>query len=90
MWREFLLWVDQGFNVLCFGYADETLSARAFRSRNRIIGRFMLPIIDVLFAWQTPDVLDDEGNAIESHCHRAYLKEMQKRGLPPEYRNQGT
>jgi hypothetical protein len=69
------------------GYADETLSARAWRCRAKPWGRVFLPLIDLLFLWQTPDVNDDAGQPIRSHCHRAYLKEGLRRNLPPEYRD---
>lgn len=74
--------VDQLLNVLLFGFADETLSARSYRakSKGRIFGSFMLPIIDALFFWQKQT--NDKG-----HCYNAYLKEKEKRGLPPEYRD---
>lgn len=74
--------VDQLLNVLLFGFADETLSARSYRAKakGRIFGSFMLPIIDALFAWQKQP--NDRG-----HCYNAYLKEKEKRGLPPEYRD---
>ena len=67
-------------------YADETLSARCWRSRDKRMPRIMRPIIDWMFAWQTPDVMDDAGEPIVSHCHRAFQKEIERRGLPPEYR----
>ena len=62
-------------------YADETLSARCFRAwrDGRFMGR-LLPVIDWLFGWQGHD------DGITSHCERAYLKEIDRRNLPPEYR----
>jgi hypothetical protein len=70
------------------GYADETLSARAWRCRAKPWGRVFLPLIDLLFFWQAtdPELLDAAGQPIRSHCHRAYLKEQERRNLPPEYR----
>lgn len=57
--------------------ADETLSARCYRAwrDRRVWGRLMLPVIDWLFKWQTKE-----------HCRHAYLKEIERRNLPPEYR----
>lgn len=57
--------------------ADETLSARCYRAwrDGRVWGRLMLPVIDWLFKWQTTE-----------HCRHAYLKERERRNLPPEYR----
>lgn len=57
------------------GYADETLSARAWRCREKPWGRVFRPVIDLLFFWQGPD-----------HCKRAYDTEKARRNLPPEYR----
>jgi len=71
-------------------FADETLSAHAFRAhrRGRIWARLLMPVIDLLFAWQKPDPAfrDDAGQVVTAHCHRAYLKERRGHGLPPEYR----
>lgn len=77
--------VDQLLNVLLMGFADETLSARSYRAwrDDKIFGRLTMPIINVLFSWQKQP--DDKG-----HCYNAYLKEKEKRGLPPEYRDEVT
>lgn len=91
-WPQFGIAVDQLLNVFpCFGYADETLSARAYRAsrNNRYPGKLLMPLIDVLFFWQADD---DEVNAltgkvVSRHCERAYWKEVLRRSLPPEYRN---
>lgn len=74
---------DQLLNALIppFGalsYADETLSARTYRAYKdgHIAGKVFMPIIDILFLWQT-----------KQHCYHAYLKEKERRNLPPEYRD---
>lgn len=74
--------VDQLLNAILFGYADETLSARSYRAwrDDKIFGRISMPVIDILFFWQKQP--NDRG-----HCYNAYLKEKEKRGLPPEYRD---
>lgn len=91
--------LDQMLNALWpsflwghLSYADETLSARTWRGAraNKRLPRLLLPVIDAMFLWQTPDVADEDGTPIRSHCHRAYLKEAQRRGLPPEYRDART
>lgn len=58
-------------------YADETLSARSYRAHRdgRLLGKISMPIIDLLFFWQGP-----------GHCKNAWLKEIERRNLPPEYR----
>jgi len=60
-------------------YADETLSARAWRTYRdgQILGFFRWPI-DILFFWQKWDM---------NHCKRAYEKEKERVGLPAEYRH---
>lgn len=70
-----LVAIDQLFNALLGGWADETLSARSYRMANKkmrwTIARYL---IDKLFFWQ------------ENHCKGAYMSEMKRNGLPPEYR----
>ena len=75
--RELFLTFDQFLNVLCFGYADETLSARLYRAHRagRLLGRVLMPVVDFLWFWGD-----------KPHCYRAYLKEKENRYLPPEYR----
>lgn len=94
-WPQLGIALDQLINVFpCFGYADETLSARAYRGHKngKVLARFFMPIIDVLFAWQAPDdeVNARAGRAITRHCERAYWKETLRRSLPPEYRDNPT
>jgi hypothetical protein len=85
-WKQYpvqtLLALDQLANALIppfftLSYADETLSARTYRAarRGRIVGRTVMPVIDLMFRWQGPE-----------HCRMAYVKEMERRNLPPEYR----
>lgn len=70
------IWVDQGFNVLLLGSADETLSSRAWRAyaKDRIFGKIMCPLIDFIFFWQS------------SHCYEAYKSEVERKQLPREFR----
>lgn len=88
---------DQAVNAIfmplitwSIGYADETLSARAWRMHvaKRFWGRVLMPLIDWLFAWQSPDpeIRDAAGDMIRGHCERAFRKEQLRRGLPPAYR----
>lgn len=75
--------VDQLANALIppldgtVSYADETLSARAYRAHRdgKIMGRVLMPIIDLLFFWQGPN-----------HCRNAYIKEFARKNYPDEYR----
>jgi hypothetical protein len=76
--------VDQLINALWpsflwghLSYADETLSARCYRAHRdgKRMGIWFMKFIDLLFTWQGP-----------GHCKNAYLKELDRRGVPPEYR----
>ena len=57
-------------------YADETLSARCYRAHRdgKIMGRVLMPVIDLLFFWQGP-----------GHCKNAYIKEFSRKNYPDEY-----
>ncbi len=79
--------IDQLLNVLITpfsmsAWADETLSSRAWRmfDKRKPWGLFWRPFIDALFFWQKQEP------GVKGHCHGAYLKEIAKRGLPPEMR----
>lgn len=65
---------DQLVNTLMGGYADETLSARAWR--HHLDGSRTWPrwIIDHLFFWQS------------NHCKEAYESELLRKQLPDIYR----
>lgn len=71
-----LIAMDQFINTLVYvngdgwGYADETLSARAWRLREY---SNIYKIIDKIFFWQT------------AHCLISYESEVKKRQLPKEY-----
>lgn len=68
--------LDQLANTLIGGYADESLSARSWRMRERSTGWARArKYIDLLF-WRQPN-----------HCQEAYESERLKRQLPPEYRD---
>jgi len=92
-WPNFGIAIDQLLNVFpCFGYADETLSARSYRAwkNGRYPGKLMMPFIDFLFLWQAQDteVNAVAGKAVPRHCERAFYKEKLRRSLPPEYRDE--
>jgi hypothetical protein len=71
--------VDQLINALLRGWADESLSSRAWRMwvRGRPFGRIFRPLIDALFIWQSGKM---------DHCQRAYENEMRRYNSPPEMR----
>ena len=70
---QVLVAVDQLINTLIGGYADETLSARAYRRRLRGKCR-VAKVIDCLFFWQ------------DEHCKTAYESELKRLQLPPSMR----
>ena len=74
--QQTLIAVDQLANaMLAGGWADETLSARAWRldgsKRRWSIAR---RVIDALFFWQ------------KTHCQAAWYSEQKRLQLPPQYR----
>lgn len=93
--HQVLLAIDQLANtLLLFGhpgtYADETISARAWRqSREGRPARWVWfrRFVDALFIWQDAWLLLREQHTGRLHCQRAYDKEQARMGLPPEYRS---
>lgn len=77
---QFGLAVDQLFNVLLGGMADETLSARAWRcaQKRRWWALIFRPAIDALFFIVTL-------GGQKTHCRDAWESELLRRHLPVEY-----
>lgn len=76
MWRrlkQVLIAIDQLLNTLLGGYADETLSSRAYRWSLRDIN-WPKTVIDALLWFD------------EDHCYESYLSELYRRQLPPSMR----
>lgn len=70
---QILVAIDQLINTLFGGYADETLSARAYRlsvERNR---HWALRLINSIFFWQP------------NHCKTSYESEVMRKQLPKHY-----
>lgn len=74
---QVLIAIDQLANALFGGYADETLSSRAHRMRQKgqTYWRWTAEFIDALFFWQ------------EGHCEAAWHSEMKRLQLPPHMRD---
>nr|WP_235961321.1 DNA helicase UvrD [Spirabiliibacterium mucosae] len=73
--KQVLIAIDQFFNALFGGMADETLSARAWRLRNtHKRWRLSKEAIDRLFFFQP------------NHCYHAYMNEIERKQLPKDYR----
>lgn len=80
--KQILIAVDQLCNpVFCLltnelVYADETMSAHAWRWHKNNKRHWPMKLIDTLFFWD------------KNHCYESYLSEILGRQLPPEYRKQ--
>lgn len=73
--EQMLIAFDQFINAICGGWADETLSCRAWRQREKKSRwKIMRRVIDALFFWQ------------KDHCKTAFESELQRRHLPKELR----
>lgn len=71
--KQILIALDQLINTLFGGWADETLSSRAYRQSIKGNDR-PRAIIDALFFWQP------------QHCRGAYESEQRRLQQPPELR----
>lgn len=69
--KNLLLWIDQGGNVLLFGSADETISARSYR-KGELEGskgwKVMRKFVDTLF-WFEKDHTKNAYHAEQARCH---------------------
>lgn len=66
--KQILIAVDQLVNAILLGYADETISARAYRlGKTSKAWRVAEKVINVLFFFQ------------DEHCQAAYLDEVKNR-----------
>lgn len=74
--RQVLIAIDQVGNALAGGWADETLSSRAWRAEKsgRRWGGFVRTIIDRMFFFE------------KNHCRQAFESERRRRQMPPELR----
>ena len=72
--KQLLIALDQLVNAAIGGYADETISARAWRLRKTSYSwRVTRFVIDGVFFWDA------------NHCQESYLNEMRRKQLPKEY-----
>lgn len=68
--KQILIAIDQLANAIIGGWADETLSSRAWREDRRRL----VVVIDCIFFWE------------DRHCEASYISERQRLQLPPEFR----
>ena len=78
--RAVLIGLDQFANAILGGWPDETLSARAWRSRGRKGWGVACRVINTLFFW-------DKGPAGESHCEASWMAEINRTQAPPGERS---
>lgn len=91
---QVLIALDQLVNAILGGWADETISARAYRlaERNRSAKewgpwRIIEAAIDLLFLPEDVFLRFRNGFWSQSrHCQRAYNAERKREQYPPEYR----
>ena len=74
--KQFLIALDQVVNTMCGGYADETLSCRAYRHYMRGEHKWVKVLIDCLFFFD------------KDHCYNSYLSEQERLQLPPALRKE--
>jgi hypothetical protein len=72
--HQVLIALDQLINAIHGGWADETISSRAWRNRHRWPFKAYRFLIDLLFFWQC------------GHCKQAYESERLRLQAPPELR----
>ena len=76
---QIIIALDQLFNALTWGWADETFSARCWRLRERnSFWALARCLVDGIFFWDTKG---DMG-----HCEWAHDKEWKREHLPGAYR----
>ena len=75
---QLIIAIDQLFNVICLGWADETFSARCWRLREKPFWGFMRRAVDVLFFWDTKEGM--------KHCQWAFENEQKRVHMPGAYR----
>lgn len=74
--KQFAIALDQVVNTLCGGYADETLSCRAYRHYLKGERVWLVWLIDTLFFWD------------KDHCKSSYESEQERLHLPPALREE--
>lgn len=72
---QVLIAFDQLINTIFSGYADETISSRAYRRQDKNkFWKYGRIFIDFLFFWQ------------KDHCYEAYKSELERKQYPKAFR----
>lgn len=74
-WKQVLIAFDQLLNAFFRGYADETLSSRAWRHYADGSRKWPKVLIDALLFFD------------KDHCRTSYESELKRRQLPPSMRD---
>lgn len=85
---QILIAIDQLVNTLLAGWADETISARTYRLRERSLKWYYLEkFINTLFIFEDLWWWKKTGHfPFIRHCQRSYNTERDREQLPLEYR----
>jgi hypothetical protein len=71
---QVLIALDQLINAIFGGWADESISSRAYRLQRRMPYTLWRFLIDLLFFWD------------KDHCRKSHDSERERLQLPPELR----
>lgn len=83
--RQVAIAIDQFVNACFGGWADETLSARAYRQGiENPNWRRVQGVIDAVFFWDYEVI--GKNALVMRHCELSYLSELQRMQSPPEVR----
>ena len=72
---QILIALDQLLNTLLGGWADETLSARAYRQQDKRRWYILMTLINMVFFLQP------------NHCQNSYVSELNRKHISREYRD---
>lgn len=81
--KQIAIAVDQLINTLMGGWADETMSSRAYRlGRKSKAWAYVEGLLDAVFFWDK----EMAGDVLMRHCQLSYNSELLRLQSPPETR----
>lgn len=83
--KQIFIATDQLINTIFGGWADETLSSRAYRrycNGSDFWDKLPCRVIDKIFFWDVTII----GNLTIHHCEASYINEQERLQCPPEFR----
>ncbi|HAJ72423.1 MAG TPA: hypothetical protein DCO68_10135 [Methylophilaceae bacterium] len=73
--KQVLIAADQLLNTALGGWADETLSARIWRNKDKnMLLKVGVVVVNALFFWS------------RNHCYQAFVAELERKQYPRSYR----